>query len=450
MIKKSLLAIMLAVTIILILVTHLLRNDLNLVVYERDFPSLHITTLGEDELFIERNLRVESTLTLIDPSGEARFEHLNAVVRGRGNSTWIHGEDKRPLRFRFDEAQSIFDFTYEARDWILLANHFDRSLMRNHGALYLAALLEGLDWTPSTHFVHLYVNGEYMGVYQLTDEREVGPDRINLIFDPDPSISEYFFELDARAGWDSDAIENEDFFTAGLRDYDMRFPDEDDRDGHTIYARDFVSRVSETILSGNFEDIESIIDISSFIDFYIVQEVFKNTDAWRLSVFMQIRGQDDDRRLYMGPVWDFDLSAGNSFRSERALESYADVEHSPYSLADASPYLDYWPYGLFIGLYNYWYYHLLDVPEFRALLIERWNEVRDEQIAQMITHLDYMARTYHEAFERNFDRHPILGERRWRNPAEINAISTFRGQVDHLITWLETRVEWLDDYFNNN
>ena len=415
---------------------------------EGEFPALHITTLGEEELFVERDLRVESTLTLTNAPAEFQFADITATVRGRGNSTWWAGEGKRPLRFRFDVPQSMLGSNYEARDWILLANHFDRSLMRNHFALYLASLLDGLDWTPRTHFLHLYVNDEYMGVYQLTDEREVSPDRISLTFDPDPAVSEYFLELDARAGHDEDALADEDFFTAGIRDYDVRFPDEDDRNGHTIYARDFVYNVSQVIRSGIFEDIESVIDISSFIDFYIVQEVSKNTDVWWLSVFMQIRGQADERKLYMGPVWDFDLSAGNSARAPASIENYMDVEHSPYSLADYSPYLDYQPYGLFAGLYNYWYYYLLNVPEFRELVVARWNEVRDNQIAQTIDQLYYMATTYQSEFERNFDRHPILGEVRWRSPDEINEITTFMGQVEHLIAWLETRVDWLDNYFN--
>lgn len=408
-------------------------------------PSLHIDVIGDEEMFVERNLRIDSLLTI--ENGLFEFDEIPAMVRGRGNSTWNLGEDKRPLRFRLDEPVDFFGDDRPDRDWILLANNFDRSLLRNHAALYLGGLMSGLEWTPRTQFLHLYVNGEYMGVYQLTDEREETVNRLNLVSDVDPTISEFFLELDGRASWDG-AIRDVEFFTAGLRDYDIRYPDPDDDNGHAVYAKEYIQRVSDAIMAGDFETLTGLIDMDSFVDFYLVQELVKNIDVWHLSVFMYIRGQGEERRLFLGPLWDFDLSAGNARRTEAALESYRNHPHSPYSLAYRTPYLDHEAYGLFAGLYNYWFYYLLDMPEFRALVRDRWNDIIEDEVPQMLAELERMVTVFEDDFLRNFERHPILGIRRWRSPDHINEIETHEEQVNHLLDWFDRRIAWLTDYFN--
>ena len=417
--------------------------------YDNKLPVLHIYSRYNEEFFVDRERRIDSVLTLSNVSDDIQFSNIDASVRGRGNSTWNIGTDKRPLRFRFDEAKSIFDSNYESTDWILLANHFDRSLLRNHGALYLSLMLEGLAFTPTSHFLHLYVNGEYMGVYQLTEER-INPDLLGLTYETDPAKSGYLIELNMRA------YNNESrylrYFRAGLeRIYRIRYPDDDDLTReHTRYAQNFINHVSDAILSQDFDEIQRWIDIPSFIDFFIVNELFKETDSFQESMLMQIRGQGHERRLYRGPVWDFDLSSGNSARSLGELLSYTGYPHNLAELTLTHPYLDFHPEGLFTGLYNYWYYHLLDVPEFRMLLISRWNEIKDNEISQMIDEIERIASTYQADFERNFNRHRVLGDNMWRSPAEVDGIRTHRGQVEYLVDWLETRVEWLDNYFNEN
>ncbi|MCL2603761.1 MAG: CotH kinase family protein [Defluviitaleaceae bacterium] len=104
----------------------------------RHFRSLHLTTY-QCPFDIERTLWHDAYLTL-----EGAFEEEGVRLRGRGNTTWWLGEDKRPLRLRFNEPVFLLGSDYAARDWILLSNHFDYSLLRNYGALTLSRLL-GLD-----------------------------------------------------------------------------------------------------------------------------------------------------------------------------------------------------------------------------------------------------------------------------------------------------------------
>jgi len=391
------------------------------------FPVLHITS--ELDPFIQyRRFWHDGTLSLSGSNVEyGDFTDVAVGLRGRGNSTWWDGEDKRPLRIRFEEAQSLLGSEYEAADWILLADHFDRSLMRNYAALTFAESLGSMPFTPRPHHVQLYVNGEYMGVYLLTDERDVQPGRLEIAWDPDPALSGFMIELDARAPQSGEY--DDTFVTVHGMHYDIRYPSRNSRrtQEHVDYVRGYLETVSQTIRSGNFGQAMTLIDLDTFVDFYLVQELFKNADVHSLSVFMYITGEGAERRLYMGPVWDFDIAAGN--KRDMPLGSN--------------------PYYIFAAVVNYWYRHLMQMPEFREAVTERWNEIRDEQVVQMIADIRARAERYHSEFIRNFGRHRVMGVRGFGSPAEILAILTFSGQVEHLAQWFEARSVWLDDYFND-
>lgn len=395
------------------------------------FPSLFITTPEHPFVQHRNHWQRDSTLTMTGNT-ELSFYDVPVRIRGRGNTTWRHGADKRPLRIRFDTPQPMFGSEHAHRDWVLLANHFDRSLLRNMGALYFAGLMTNMAWTPaSSHFVHLYINGEYYGVYQLTDERHVEPGRVELTADPDPAVSEYFLELNGHViGWRANEFtEGVDYFILNSRAYELRWPSGDARtDAHFEYAQNYILRVSNAIRAHNWQQITGLIDIPSFVDFYIVQEFFKNTDISRFGVFMKIKGQDDNRRLHLGPVWDFDQSSGNNNRVES-------------------------PRGRMIANHNYWFNYLMQIPTFKQAVASRWDEVKLTYIPQTIDRIYQMATTYEQEFNRNFERHPyIMGDIfdwNWVPSYATAEIDTFMGQVEFLIDFLTLRKYWMDDFLHN-
>ncbi|MCL2587928.1 MAG: CotH kinase family protein, partial [Oscillospiraceae bacterium] len=238
-------------------------------------------------------------------------------------------------------------------------------------------------------------------------------------------------ELDARAGH-GDTVEDEDFVTVNGMLYDIRWAGSSSQrtPAHVAYAKDYLYAVSEAIRSQDFEDILELIDLDTFVDFYIIQELVKNGDAHFLSVFMHISGQGAERRLYMGPLWDFDKAAGNMRGQE---------------LGDG-------PELLFVAVLNYWYRYLMGIPEFFEAVVTRWNEVRDVEIAQTIDHIHAVAVHHQAEFERNFERHPMAELIRPESPTPPDAIlavePTFMAHVDYLVSWLSARVLWLDDFFN--
>jgi len=391
------------------------------------FPSVHITTYY-NPFTVEREFWHDGTVSITGAATGQNFTDSSAQIRGRGNSTWRNGQDKRPLRIRFDTEQAILGSDYEATDWILLANHFDRSLMRNYAALHLGGLLSGLCFTPVSNHIHLYVNGEYMGVYNLTDERDVNPGRMQLDRSSTPGRSDFFFELDARAS--TDGVLNETFIRVNGLNYDMRFPGSSRRTPeHVEYLYNYISSVSYAIRNQSFDEVLALIDLDSFIDFYLVHELFKEYDVVnQLSIFMYIQGRGEDRRLFMGPIWDFDLAAGN-------------FKNQPLGRG---------PEDLYVAVFNYWYRYLMHRPEFFDAVVDRWNEIADREIAQTIEHVRHTATRYQAEFERNFERHPIMGVaiENVMTPPEMLEVEDFMGHVEWLLDWLEARVIWMDDFFN--
>ena len=123
-----------------------------------NFSTMRITA-SVNPFRVPRNMWHDAQISVESDIPGFSLPNTDIRLRGRGNTTWWIGYEKRPLRFRFFEPVEMLGFGTAHEDWILLANHFDRSLLRNYTALHLGRLLDGLDNTPRCSFVHLYVNG---------------------------------------------------------------------------------------------------------------------------------------------------------------------------------------------------------------------------------------------------------------------------------------------------
>jgi hypothetical protein len=145
---------------------------------------------------------------------------------------------------------------------------------------------------------------------------------------------------------------------------------------------------------------------------------------------MQSRGQENERRLEKGPVWDFDIAAGNCYYQDRGNHRGG-----------------YGPTGIWAGYMNRWFRYLIQMPEFRGLVTRRMEYVNENVLPQTIALINYMANTYQDSFQRNFARWPIMGVYIWPNPREVVAIDSFMGQVEYLTDFLQTRAAWLTTYF---
>jgi len=252
--------------------------------------------------------------------------------------------------------------------------------------------------------------------------------RVDVAYNANPALSEFYLEFDRRTGYPyaPEMVEGEEYFRVGDMPFDFRYP----TDGalttaHVEEARQFVQSVHDAIVARNWAQIQNLIDVPSWVDFYIVNELFKQVDIDWSSVHMTVRGTGANRRLHMGPLWDFDIAAGNAY--------YADNS----------------PNGHWVAERHVWFRELVrHTPQFRNLVKERFNQVVDKNIPATVEHVQLMAEFYEEEFLRNFERWEIMGEYVWPNPPNLVAIDTFQGQVDFLTGFLTQRGEWMRSFLN--
>lgn len=322
-------------------------------------------------------------------------------IKGRGNSTWTW--PKKPYRLKLTTAASLLGMPVE-RDWVLLANFADRSALRTQLALQLGAQTR-LPWTARTRYVDVVLNGSPAGLYLLTEQVEQSPARVNL--PPDG----YLLEVDYRYETKGDP----GFRTA--RGLPIAYKDPDELTAEQQQQVQQAVNDFETVLYGpDFADpvkgYAAYVDIDSFVDWYLVEELFKNEDAaFRTSVhFTWSPGGE----IAMSPLWDFDLSAGTLWRK-------------------ATP-----PEGWHIRLGDHWLARMVQDPAFAERVRARWAALRptvDDMVDQIAPAADVIAPAALADWE-------LWHTSTTQVAGSIHADS-FRGEVAFLERWLAARVAWL-------
>lgn len=409
--------------------------------YYLDTPIISIET--EDGKGITDKVNYKNcTVTLENASESYCFENIEAEVRGRGNSSW--NMEKKSYRIKFAEKRSMMGSDYEVRSWTLIANHCDKSLSRNALAYELSQRLSGLDFSSMNEFVELYVDGDYKGVYLLCDQIQVNEGRVDIgeeILD-DPEQMGFLIELDNRA--EQEGTEGYDYVVLSRdhnRSYILKSPDSADPvydpDVHLKYITDYLNECLKALSDEDWDRICELIDMDSFVDMYIVNEMFANLDYYLFSVYFY---KEPGGKLFAGPAWDFDISSGN------VNYGYADGSD------ESAPDQDIQYNGkLWIADRNTWFRRLLRNGEFVDLICDRLaycgkDIIEVAELANTNYKNGYYAR-YGKAIERNFKRWKIMGVYLWPNPQKLVDITTAREQMDYLSNWLKERYEVVCDVY---
>lgn len=261
--------------------------------------TMHITTEGYANI-VEKEVWLNCHIS-IDGKGEYSNFSGTGRIRGRGNSTWEWYE-KKPYKFKLDEKSKLLGLD-KAKNWNLLANWRDVTDLMNVYA-FEAARYMGMPNTNHSRFVEVFLNDDYIGTYQLTEKIEVGKNRVNidetdgvmLSFDQDdgPQLSPY-------------ATDN---FWSSVFKLPMCVKHPEDPDAATIEkAKADFAELENAIKSHNYNLVESLMDIHSFISILQLHELIYNVeiDAPR-SIYMY---RDKGGKYVFGPVWDGD--AGYDF-----------------------------------------------------------------------------------------------------------------------------------------
>ncbi|UDY37798.1 CotH kinase family protein [Dermatobacter hominis] len=291
-------------------------------------PVVRIETAGRAPVLSTEDY-VAGTLSL-DP-GTTGFPAVTgaAEVRVRGNSTAL--PDKKPYKVKLQTKASLLGMPTE-KDWVLLANWFDRSNLRTHTAFELGRST-GLAWTPRDRFVEVVVNGDYRGVYLLTEQVEVSAQRVGITEMDEADVSGealtggYLLEVDQRL----EQNQEPGFRSAAgvpivVKDPDPAAPEQLD------HVRSLVADLEQRLYSPGFADrttgYRAVLDTPSLVDWYLVEEVMRNQEAWFSSTFMT---KDRGGLLEMGPLWDFDLSSGSPTSVEQGTQGWKARIANPWS-----------------------------------------------------------------------------------------------------------------------
>ena len=403
-----------------------------------EVPVVNIITYDYSDITSKTEYK-KCAVSLDNAKEEYCFKNVDAHVRGRGNSSW--GQPKKSYRIKFDSKRSVMGSDYAAKVWTLIANFSDKTLSRNAIAYEFARSLPNIRFSSMNEFVELFVNGEYRGVYLLCDQIKVEKGRVDIVndFSEDPADTGYLIEIDNRAP--DEGKKGIHYFVGNdNKNYTLKSPDPDVAEydpKYLKYIEEYVNTCISVLNSKNWEEICEYIDVDSFADGYLAQELFCNLDCHSFSFFLY---KDKGGKLVSGPVWDYDIGSGNN--------NYG-LGNSDACLPDQDVIVR---GNLWVASTNQWYKRLLATDEFKTLVCERLVGYRAQfkntiNLVNTSSANSYYA-MYKMAMERNFIRWDIMGKYVWPNPEVIVKIDTVRGQLDYLYEWLLDRYEVVCDFYD--
>lgn len=372
---------------------------------------------------IQKGVYVDCTVNVTSDKNSWNERGRSARIRGRGNSTWMYYE-KKPYRLKFDEKVDLFGMG-RAKDWILLANTVDMSMLRNYTVYKMAQEFSGLKYTTDCQFAHVYLNDDYLGLYLVVEQVEVGKNRVDIGDGADEngvalSPEESGFLLECGNGGANNGqrvFYPQSYKGVSVGSVVVKSPDADVITNEQVsYIQNYMNDVVKAIGKDDFDRLCELVDIQSFVDSFIVTEYILAGDMG----YVFFAYKEPNGKLFLGPLWDYDQSAGCS---EHGGNNYKGWEA-------ASPHT--------------WYVKLIKNERFREMVVERWLE-KYEYIHSIPEMLYEVASYYSADVDANYTRWDgFLGSRQWRSLPEVDALKAYPEHVDYLVAWLNDRVGWIE------
>ena len=397
---------------------------------KQNIPVVRIKTKNGAGIHDKKNY-VDGTITITDP--EKMYSDVTEFtadmgIRGRGNSTW--GFPKKPWKVKLDEKASLLGMPAD-KEWALLANYADRTLLRNIVAMKLSEIC-GFSWTPRMRSVEVYLNDKYQGVYTLCEHNKVSKDRVNI-----EVVGEGDNSGDAvTGGYYLEIEEQQDETTCWWTSMNvpMMFSDpEEPTDEQYEYVTGLFDEFETALESDDFADpllgYSNYINVDSFINYFIVQELTKNPDGnLRKSSFIT---KERGKKMEMYHVWDFDLTLGNCGYFPGAVGNGPD---------------GFWvkDYGQGDRYKGGWFYRLFQDPAFVDAVQTRWNELLPE-LKKIPEFIDEQAFIIKPARERNFKVWNINESVFWVN---FPSLGSYEAELDYLKKFYTERLQWLTTEIN--
>lgn len=341
---------------------------------------------------------------------------MDLTIRGRGNTSW--GMPKKSYKIEFTDKQTMLGMPKD-RDWALIANYADKTLMKNYVAYNLSTFLATF-YTPRCTFIELYINNEYLGVYLLTETIKISKKRINI----PKSDSSFIVEADEKYRQNEQIIfSNIITGDSTKKPFRIHHPQNATKESLSIiekHIKNFELFLKQ-IPQSKKNNISQWIDEDDFLKYYWIQEFSKNPDAsFYTSVYFI---WEKNNVIKMGPVWDFDLAFGG-YGNEYIT--------NPTNWKQK---------------YNYWYRLLLEDSTFYQKSTLFWIENK-EKFYRILTTIDSAQTILKKAQKNNFKKWDILQSTSL--PCHRKAYQTYEAAVNDLKQWINERLFWIESKISSH
>lgn len=384
-------------------------------------PILYVDTQGSE--INSKDDYVEGSVSIIGSNDFPDLSSTEMKIKGRGNSTWWQGgigrpdNMKKPYQIKFGDKTKVLNMPKDKK-WVLLAEISDISLIRNKIVREIANM-GSFDYVPQSEYTELFINNKHAGTYLIGQKVEESKNRVNIGDDG------YLVEIDTDAHGrieEDDVYFRSNVWSSHYKDgvFNIKEPSLDFDSEKFNLIKGHINSFEDALFGDNFKDPDigyrSFIDLPSFIDWFLVNEISKNQDAASFSsiYFNYIPGE----KIKMGPIWDFDLAFGNV--------NYSNAEN---------------PEGFWIKD-NLWYKRMFEDPYFKQMVQERF-DYYNNNLSLILSKISGFETYLSKSQKKNFELYPSLldpNSEVWPVPARFD---NHHGYVEYLKTWLDTRMEWL-------
>ena len=393
-----------------------------------DLPAVYIETFDHMPIY-SKDTYIYANIYLVNDEGH--LETYDSVqIRGRGNSTW--NMSKKPYRIKFKQKEKLLGKGYaKAKKWTLLANAADKTLMRNALTSALGEFTS-LKFNPAAKFVDVVLNGQYQGNYQISDQVEVRPHRVNIVEQEVPLAD----DADISGGYllEVDGFQDGNCFTTNYYNTPVRIhhPDEEDINSlQNAYIHNYINMFERRLRSSNFTDPVSgyrhVVDEESLIDWYLCTEISANIDGFYSTYFYK---EQADSLLYFGPLWDYDIAYDNDYRiwSEKGLSTttYSLMANIAYSGSKR------------------WVNRMWEDPWFAKQVYVRYKELLDKGLVDYLQNkVDSLARLLQKSQEKNYEKWGLTR----RMYHELVLYSSYDQYVEDLKVFINEHCAYLENTF---
>ena len=415
---------------------------------------------GRDWVDASKQNIATGSMSMVSADGGSIYSGELKQIKARGNSTFTYA-DKKSYQIKLNTASDLLGNKEQVKTWVLLASYFDATQMHDKLMKDLATKL-GLAYTASCNWVNLYYDGEYRGVYLLSEKNSVGAASV-AITDMEEAYKAQnpSYGDNMSTGLSQNAYGQQFQYTKGLQEpanitggylielnhnmwdeasgfktrqgvaFNVKSPEwcgEEAMRYISEYYQDFEDAVYATDKSGAYTGYNAstgkyfydYVDMDSLVKVFLLQELALNCDGFISSVYFY---KDADGKMFAGPIWDQDMTFGTGWTKTNA----ADIEDYHY-LAKA----------------------LIQIPAFKTAVAEYYSSTFAPAVREWLGNNGTIAHQYNLLKDSAAMNYKLWDFIRVGDPKADGHIwqgASYESVVADMTSWIDARLSVMDKRF---